>query len=71
MPMKRQPNQMIGLALVLLLVTATLAFAGGRTETVADGDVIAIEYWDENNQNGILMNCLYPILPPQSCFWFD
>ncbi|TVQ28088.1 MAG: extracellular solute-binding protein [Spirochaetaceae bacterium] len=54
MLMKRQPNQLIGLALVLLLVTATLGFAGGRTETAAAaGDVIAIEYWDENNQHGI------------------
>ncbi len=51
--MKRQPNRLIGLALVLLLVTATLGFAGGRTEAVADGDVITVEYWDENNQHGI------------------
>ncbi len=53
--MKRQPDRLVGLVLVLLLATATLAFAGGRTETVAtDSDVIAVEYWNESNFNGIL-----------------
>lgn len=53
--MKRQLTQSIGFVLVLLLVTATLGFTAGKKETAAPAaDVITIEYWDENNQHGIL-----------------
>ncbi len=53
--MKRQLTRSIGLALVLSLVAAALGVAAGKTEKAAPGrDVIAIEHWNENNQNGIM-----------------
>ncbi len=53
--MKRQLTRSIGLALVLSLMAAALGVAAGKTEKAAPGrDVIAIEHWNENNQNGIM-----------------
>lgn len=51
--MKRQHTICI-LVLLLFSVAVGVFATGAQEEAVSDGDVITIEYWNENNQYGIL-----------------
>ncbi|MFW5776595.1 MAG: extracellular solute-binding protein [Spirochaetota bacterium] len=52
----RQSTRLIATLLFALLLLPALAFASGTGEDggASDGDVIVLEYWDENNRNGRL-----------------